>query len=164
MSATKESERGSADELDGRDVVKELAVLAQPAEEQEPAGMHGGAMACPQRGWPAPRRRGVQRHLAPVARAHVEGVQVAVEVVGRVLTAAQHEQPRTQRRDGVPDAPGRRLAWAVERAWVVACLAAGPVRRAPSTHPMGRPRRLAVRAALSWPVPSVCTGAACQWS
>ena len=34
LSATKESERGSADELDGRDVVKELAVLAQPTEEQ----------------------------------------------------------------------------------------------------------------------------------
>lgn len=106
----RESQRGSADELDGRDVVKEAAVLAQPAEEQEPAGMHGGAMACPQRRRPAPRRRGVERHLAPVARAHVEGVQVAVEVVGRVLTAAQHEQPRTQRCDGVPDAPGRRLA------------------------------------------------------
>eukprot|EP00964_Phaeocystis_antarctica_P038325 scaffold21924_cov62-Phaeocystis_antarctica.AAC.11 len=56
--------------------------------------------------------RGDERHLAPVARAHVEGVQVAVEVVGRILTAAQHEQPRAQRRDGVADAPGRRLAWA----------------------------------------------------
>ena len=52
----RESQRGSADELDGRDVVKEAAVLAQPAEEQEPAGMHGGAMACPQRRRPAPRR------------------------------------------------------------------------------------------------------------
>ena len=83
--------------------------------------MDGGAVACPQRRRPAPRRRGVQRHLAPVARAHVEGVQVAVEVVGRVLAAAQHEQPRTQRRDGVPDAPGRRLAWAVKAAlvWVL---------------------------------------------
>lgn len=64
----------SADELDGGYVVQETPVLAQAAEQKQPAGMDGGAMARPQKRRPAPRRRRVERHLTPVAGAHVEGV------------------------------------------------------------------------------------------
>mmetsp|Transcript_11759 Transcript_11759/g.30187 ORF Transcript_11759/g.30187 Transcript_11759/m.30187 type:complete len:433 (-) Transcript_11759:57-1355(-) len=114
----------SGDELHAGEVIEHLFAVIQTAKEQHAAckerravsGTHeclrgrgaGLASACSgviigggARGHGC---RGIrERHLAPTLCAEIERVQLGVEVIGRVLAPAQHEEPSAHHRESVAD-------------------------------------------------------------